>query len=69
VCFAHAHVVEAFQWHPLGPVLFGGALLYLVGTALKWKWPGEKFVVAGIAVFLLAFWGLRLGGVFPMPAG
>ena len=67
VCLAHGHVREAFTWHPLGPVLFLGALLYLVGTVLKWKWPGEKVVLGTLAICLLAFWGLRLGGIFPMP--
>ena len=69
VCFAHAHLSEAFRWHLLGPGFFSGALLYLLGTVLKWKWPSEKFVVAGIGIFLLMFWGLRLSGVFPMPSG
>lgn len=67
VCFAHGHFLDAFHWHPLGPLLFSGALLYLVGTTLKWKWPSEKFVLAGLAVVLLIFWGLRLYGTFPLP--
>lgn len=69
VCLAHGHVREALLWHPLGPVMFSAAVLYLVGTTLRWKWPAEKVAFATLAVFLLIFWGLRLGGVFPMPSG
>ncbi|RYX83228.1 DUF2752 domain-containing protein [bacterium] len=68
VSLAHAHVREAFLWHPLGPLLFSGALLYLVGTTLKWKWPGERVLFASLTVLMLAFWGLRLGGIFPLPS-
>lgn len=67
VCLGHGHLSEAFKWHPLGPLLFAGALLYLFGTLAKWKWPDEKRVVLALAGVLLLFWGLRLGGVFPFP--
>ena len=68
VCLAHGHLFEALRWHPLGPVLFGGALVFLAGTLLKWRWPSEKWVMISLVAALFVFWGLRLGGVFPMPA-
>ena len=67
VCLGHGHLSESFQWHPLGPLLFAGALLYLLGTLAQWKWPDEKRVVLALASVLLLFWGLRLSGVFPLP--
>ena len=71
VSLAHGHVREAFVWHPLGPLLFAGALLYLVGTARHWtwKWASEKRLLFALGISLLACWALRLGGVFPMPSG
>ncbi len=69
VSLAHGHIREAFAWHPLGPIMFTGALLYLVGTALGWKWPKEQLVLGTLFVLMLMFWGLRLSGVFPMPPG
>ena len=67
VCLAHGHLFESLRWHPLGPFLFGGALIFLAGTLLKWRWPGEKWVIIALVSLLLVFWGLRLSGVFPMP--
>ncbi len=67
VCLGHGHLRESFAWHPLGPLLFSGALLYLVGTVLRWKWPDEKRALIALAGVLLLCWGLRLGGVFPLP--
>ena len=69
VSVGHGHVREAFAWHPLGPLLFAGALVYLVGTARSWKWPSEKIIIPVFGIALLAFWVLRLTGVFPMPSG
>jgi len=59
---------EAFRWHPLGPLLFGATLLYVVGTLLKWRWPDEKRVLFPLCAALILCWALRLGGVFPMPS-
>jgi len=67
VCVAHGHWGEAFRWHPLGPLLFGAAWLYVVGTLLKWRWPDEKRLSVALATALIVCWGLRLAGVFPMP--
>jgi len=68
VCIAHGHGSEAFHWHPLGPLLFGGAALYVVGTLLKWRWPDEKRLIVALASALILCWALRLGGAFPMPS-
>lgn len=68
VCLAHGHFVDAFRWHPLGPLLFGGTLLYLVSTLAGWKWPFPNRIAVALIVSLLVCWSLRLGGVFPLPS-
>ena len=68
-------VVGAFHYHPLGPLLFAGALLgvavlaglLLAGRTVRIGMEVEKRVyVAGLAV-LVAVWAARLA-LLPLPA-
>ena len=77
VSMAHGHFAGAFTWHPLGPVLFLGALSYTIWSAwIALSRPPfpvpmklqTRFIV-GLALTMLGFWALRLAGVFPLPGG
>ena len=77
VAMAHGHAGEALVWHPLGPMLFLSALgyaLWSAWTALKKPpfAPPRKLqtgALVAVSLLMLAFWALRLGGVFPLPGG
>ena len=77
VSMAHGHVSNAFIWHPLGPILFTSALIYTIWSGWT-AWVRPPFplpmrlqirVLVGFSVAMLAFWALRLAGVFPLPGG
>ena len=77
VSMAHGHFSDAFVWHPLGPLLFSSALLYTIWSSwMALSRPSfplpmklqTRLVLSG-AIVMLAFWGLRLAGVFPLPGG
>lgn len=71
VSMGHGHFVQALVWHPLGPVLFGAALFYVLaaigGKSFSNRWQLPLSGVAAVA--LIACWLLRLDGVFPLPGG
>lgn len=71
VCCGHADLAQALVWHPLGPLLFGATLVYVLGSLTGWKWSTKwQLPVAGLTLSALTiFWALRLGGVFPLPGG
>lgn len=69
VCCAHGQITAAFAYHPLGPILFGGASLLVTNALLGRRAPrlSNRFLTFGALLFGV-FWILRLGGVFPFPA-
>lgn len=71
VSLGHGDVSQAFVWHPLGPLLFGAALIYVVGSLWGRRFPHQWQRPLGVLTVgsLLTFWFLRLGGVFPLPGG
>lgn len=75
VHLAHGHVVEAFQWSPLGAALAAGAWAFAVADSVRvaagWPLPalpprvGRGLVIGGVAL-LLANWAfLVLHGLGP----
>ena len=77
VSMAHGHGGEALAWHPLGPLLFVAALIYAIWSGyMALKRPPfplpmrlQNAIIAAFVVLMLAFWGARLAGVFPLPGG
>jgi hypothetical protein len=72
VSLAHGQIGAAFEYHPLGPLLFAGAIAVVLGVF----WTPRKSVshrtrqwaLALGAVMIAGSWALRLGGVWPLPA-
>lgn len=69
VCLAHGQISMAFEFHPLGPLLFGAALFLIINSLIGRSNPrfSPRFALFSAAMFGV-FWLLRLGGVFPLPA-
>ena len=77
VSLAHGQFGAALVWHPLGPLLFGSALGYVI-------WSGwfalarppflaprklQNAVIIGGTALVLSFWAARVAGFFPLPGG
>lgn len=77
VSMAHGQFANAFVWHPLGPFLFGSALLYtlwsgwtaLMRPSFPLPMKLQTRLILALALVMLGFWALRLAGVFLLPGG
>ena len=71
VSLGHGDLSQSLMWHPLGPLLFGAILLYLVVSIMGKHFPAHWQRPFGALTLLTfaAFWVLRLSGVFPLPSG
>jgi len=68
VCCAHGQLAAAWEWHPLGPFLFGATLFYALSALLgRAVWQPSNRVLIFAALMGGICWVLRLGGVFPFP--
>lgn len=70
VCLAHGQIAAAFEFHPLGPLLFAGAIAGVFSafwTPPNLSYRAQKWALATGAALLVASWMLRLGGVWPLP--
>ncbi len=76
VSMGHGLFMESYRWHPLGPVLFVMAIIYFLASLLFIKkLPPLKIdsrlqvgALLSLALVMFVFWGLRLDGIFPLPA-
>jgi hypothetical protein len=71
VCLAHGHWREAFSYHPLGPVLFGACLAYVLFKLANLRFTltsrQKTYGITVLAAAMLVAWTLRLCGVCPLP--
>ena len=75
VALGHGHFVESYHWHPLGPFLFGLAIIYVLAslffshrkTPLQIQWRLQVGSLILLGCIMLGFWVMRLNGIFPMP--
>ncbi len=70
VCLAHGQIAAAFEFHPLGPLLFAGAVasvFFAFWTPPNLSYRAQKWALALGATLIAASWTLRLSGVWPLP--
>lgn len=71
VCCAHGRWVEAFVYHPAGPLFFAATIAWLLFSfkprAALVLQPIQRQLIIGTVSMLLSIWVVRLAGWFPPP--